>query len=168
MPIGSARRKNLIGARFNNLVVVKFISVNKNGDSIWRFLCNCGNYITTTATLVKRGHIKGCGCLRGERHGASYSTEYSIWHTMIQRCENPNTENYKYYGGRKIKVCRRWRNSFLNFLSDMGKRPIGKTLDRKNNYKGYYPFNCKWSTFKEQRANQRKRVIKKYVARKFV
>lgn len=76
------------------------------------------------------------------------------WASMISRCNNPNRSNYKYYGGRGIKVCRRWKK-FENFLADMGRKPPGKSLDRIDNNKGYSPSNCKWSSKSEQMKNRR-------------
>jgi hypothetical protein len=74
---------------------------------------------------------------------------------MRQRCNNPNAPDYSRYGGRGIEVCRRWQNSFQNFLDDMGERPEGKTLDRADNSKGYEPDNCRWATPTEQQENRR-------------
>lgn len=73
---------------------------------------------------------------------------------MIQRCTNPNRKAYKNYGGRGITVCDSW-SSYDVFLKDMGERPAGKTLDRIDNSRGYYKGNCKWSTPREQKLNQR-------------
>jgi hypothetical protein len=63
---------------------------------------------------------------------------------MIFRCENPNATGYPRYGGREIKVCDRWRKSFLNFLADMGVKPIGTDIHRKNSAGNYRPGNCIW------------------------
>jgi hypothetical protein len=79
---------------------------------------------------------------------------YNSWHTMMQRCGNPNNPQFKDYGERGITVCERWK-TFKNFLTDMGVRPEGLTLDRKDNNKGYTPDNCKWSTKQEQQRNMR-------------
>ena len=74
---------------------------------------------------------------------------------MNARCSNPNNARYSCYGGRGITVCVEWLHNFKQFIADMGDRPEGHTLDRKNNDKGYSPSNCKWSTSKEQASNRR-------------
>ena len=81
---------------------------------------------------------------------------YSTWEGMNQRCNNPNSDAYPYYGGRGIKVCARWK-SFRAFVEDMGPRPPGHTLDRKRPNEGYEPGNCRWATRLEQSWNQRVR-----------
>lgn len=80
---------------------------------------------------------------------------YKTWISMKQRCYNPNSYGYTYYGGRGIIVCDRWKTSFKNFLEDMGERPEGHSLDRINNNGNYEPSNCRWATSKEQSNNKR-------------
>jgi len=82
------------------------------------------------------------------------SKTYNSWRGMIQRCTNPNSSRYKYYGGRGITVCERWR-SFANFLVDMGERPEGLKLERRDNDSSYCKNNCTWATQKEQNNNRR-------------
>lgn len=69
---------------------------------------------------------------------------------MITRCTNPNAWNWKYYGGRGVGICPRWRDSFANFLADMGERPDGMSIDRIDGDKGYEPGNCRWATQTQQ------------------
>jgi len=95
-----------------------------------------------------------------EHHGKTYTKEYNAYCTMKSRCTNPNVKQYKDYGGRGIKVCVSWSNSFQKFLDDMGPKPTPKhTLDRIDNDGDYSPENCKWSTYHEQRLNQRRGTV---------
>jgi hypothetical protein len=97
----------------------------------------------------------------GESWGANKSPEYNVYSAMIQRATNLKNSKWKYYGGRGIGVCDRWRESYPNFLIDMGRKPTPEhTLDRIDNDKGYSADNCRWATREEQRANQRPRTHK--------
>src|SRR5258706_8024855 len=93
----------------------------------------------------------------GHARRIKHSRTYNSWHTMKRRCRTKTDDNYRYYGGRGITVCRRWLK-FENFLADMGARPPYKTLDRKNNNGNYTYSNCKWSTKKQQNNNNRKQA----------
>lgn len=88
---------------------------------------------------------------------------YHVWMSMKERCRNPNFKQFMDYGGRGITVCDRWlepnKQGFLNFVQDMGERPPGYVIDRKDNNQGYSPENCHWVTKKESQKNRRVTVI---------
>jgi hypothetical protein len=91
----------------------------------------------------------------GHTRGRKTTPEFNTWLAMRQRCHDQNHAKYPAYGAKGIRVCERWRESFEAFLEDMGPRPKGMTLDRKENALGYEPSNCRWATPKEQAKNRR-------------
>lgn len=152
--------KDLTGKRFGKLTVIGPHPVRTGYNMIrWICKCDCG-----TDTLVTTGNIgkntNSCGCYRNTQ--GSLSNKHRLWatfSTMHSRCEKERDKNYANYGGRGIKVCKRWK-SFLLFLEDMeaGYRP-GLSIDRINNNKGYSPNNCRWATPKQQTRNRRCSVM---------
>jgi hypothetical protein len=141
-----------------------FLTVLRQEGVFVDCLCACGKEARFLARAVHRGHNKSCGCKHhsgdGTRtHGQANKTpEYQAWQTMIQRCTNPNIISFPDYGGRGIKVCPRWRKSFINFFTDMGPKPLPPrqwSLDRIDNDKGYHPGNCRWARAEVQNNNTR-------------
>lgn len=95
--------------------------------------------------------------LRSERHGETrgnqITVEYATWSSMLRRCYNDHVQNYARYGGKGVRVCRRWHR-FTNFLADMGRRPSNDhTIERRRNDRNYTPSNCYWATRAEQARN---------------
>jgi hypothetical protein len=150
------------GEKFGKLTILKeiekYISPKGHPQRIFLCECECGNIKQIALGHLRKGITQSCGCFHKEllkKHGYSYDSIYKIWSDMKRRCLNSNCKAYKNYGGRGIKVCDRWLESFNNFLEDMGERPEGLSIDRINNDGNYEPSNCKWATNKEQINNRR-------------
>lgn len=152
---------DISGNKYSRLTVISYAGV-VNRKSHWLCLCDCGNELPVRGDSLKDGNTQSCGCLKMDsatRHGHNSSKTgpsrtYTSWQSMIARCYNPRFAHYGRYGGRGIKICDRWRHSFNHFLEDMGERPDGHTLDRKDSTKGYSPNNCRWATPLEQSRNR--------------
>ena len=104
------------------------------------------------AYAANHGEVVHSHCRRGR-----LTPTYRTWDSMIGRCARPSHGAFHKYGAKGVRVCARWRESFVAFLSDMGARPADKTLDRIDNDRGYEPGNCRWATRSEQERNKRKR-----------
>lgn len=97
------------------------------------------------------------------------TSEYTAWVNMKQRCYNPNMAGYERYGGKGVRVCKRWRESFENFIKDMGVKPSKHhSIDRINNRKVYSKKNCRWATRKEQQRNRENNIHIKYNGKNFL
>lgn len=160
LSLGRNGREDLTGKQFGRLTVRNLAGIHK-GRCHWQCVCICGVQVIVCASTLKRGQVKSCGCLsvqvnrsKGKKYFRVFPSEYLSWSAMRQRCSNPQHDAWKDYGGRGIKVCKRW-NSFANFLLDMGTRPPGRSIHRIDNNRGYKPSNCCWGTRKQQAQNRR-------------
>lgn len=160
------------GKKFGRLSVESFAGTRK-GHTYWNCICTCGNTSKVEGFALRAGKITSCGCRQKEivsvansTHGKSHSSEYKSWSKMKERCLNPNSRNWRFYGGRGISVCEKWM-SFGAFLSDMGEKPTRyHSLERINVNGNYDPSNCKWATNKEQCRNKRNTVFVEYDGRR--
>jgi hypothetical protein len=161
------------GEVYNRLQIMKEIDKpNKYHRRYFVCLCDCGNTTSVSLNDLRSGHTKSCGCLNRELsskrysklmlkhgHGKKNNTSktYHSWCSMKRRCKCKTLKHYRLYGGRGIKICKRWEK-FENFLKDMGERPEGKTIDRIDVNGNYEKNNCRWSTAKQQNLNKQKTI----------
>lgn len=135
--------------------------------------CNrCGRDTTKQAYLIKERGTQTCGCGKGKfTHGLSRHPLWSTWDGIRDRCTNPRTRGYESYGACGITPCAGWTGApegFLSFVADMGERPEGMTVDRRDPEGGYWcghcdecvrlgrPANCRWATDEQQSRNKRR------------
>lgn len=153
------KMSSLVGEVFGRFTVISFAGVRDNGVSRWLCRCSCGSEVVHSRGNLKSGAATSCGCASKMReshvkHGMFGTPTYTCWAMMKQRCCNPNAARYDDYGGRGISVCERWE-SFENFLADMGEKPDGRTIERRDVNGNYEPSNCVWETPKAQARNRR-------------
>jgi hypothetical protein len=162
------------GMTYGRLKVIGLGNKRRPNRIYWLCQCECGKKLQVLSQNLNNGSTQSCGCYsrdilikRQTTHGMTKTPEFESWRSMLYRCNNKNYRQYKHYGGRGIRVCKRW-NSFSNFYADMGARPAGTTLDRINTNRGYSKSNCRWATLKEQNRNSRSNVWIKYKGKKIL
>lgn len=165
--------RDLTGDQFGDLTVL-WREPNKNDRVYWRCRCSCKKELGVLAASLTTGHTRSCpDCGRKKagqsntkhghaRHG-NMSREYATYLSMIQRCYNPKSSGFEYYGARGITVCDRWRHGqkgkagFELFLQDMGAKPHPKlTIERRDVNGNYEPSNCYWVPVEVQARNTRR------------
>ena len=162
------------GQRFGRLLILHPVYLDNRERVLC--ICDCGKPKIIREDAIKHGSTKSCGCLsietktkhgHNKRKGSDQRTgTYISWRAMVSRCNQPKDKDYPRYGGVGITVCTEWLD-FRNFLRDMGERPSGKTIDRRDGQKGYEPLNCRWATPKEQAANRRNdETLRKQISEK--
>jgi len=151
-----------IGNRYGKWTVIKFLQMNGKHQQ-YETKCDCGTIGKHNASELRAKKSSQCvnchnkqNALLNTKHGMHKERIYKVWNSMRQRCVNPKTVSYEWYGARGIKVCSRW-NNFMNFYIDMGDREDGMTLDRIDNDGDYEPSNCRWVSHKENCQNRAKR-----------
>lgn len=155
------QRKDITAQAFGYLTVLTQEGKDSQGMLLWKCLCHCGTTVITRGTSLRAGVTTSCGCvgksnlLLPKKHGMATTPTYLSYRSMLTRCLNPKHKNYLRYGGIGITVCQAWLDSFETFYADMGVRPKGMTLDRKDGTKGYYKDNCRWATKLEQVCNMK-------------
>jgi len=153
--------RDITGQKFNRLTAIE-VAERKGCYTMWRFICDCGQEKVARVSHVTSGAIASCGCYQKERqtesatkHGMSNTRIWRIWMLMHQRCRNPNSTPYPWYGAKGIKVCDAWK-TFEQFYADVGDPPSeSHSIDRINPYGDYEPNNVRWATPKQQRQNTR-------------
>lgn len=156
---------NEVGNTYGRLTVISKDVTGSSGQIKWKCGCACGNTVIVRGDSLRSGATLSCKCLNNEiasnlftKHGMYKTPTYRSFYNMLHRCYKASHKNFDNYGGRGIKVCDRWKDSFDNFFSDMGEKPIGMTLDRINNDKNYDPDNCRWATQKVQSRNTSRNI----------
>lgn len=164
--------EDLSGRQFAKLTVVRYAPnrIGKKTRCTWECACVCGNTCYVESTTLRLGRARSCGCARYTEqrrttHGQCRTPAYKSWLSMRDRCRNPNSAIYHFYGGRGIKICAAWE-TFEGFLADMGPTTPGMSIERKDPNGDYCPENCTWIPRNMQNRNTRRTVFVEVDGRK--
>lgn len=162
---GCSKAIDLTGRKFGKLsVICKDQPIQKEDRKVYKWICkcDCGNTVSIRQSSLLSGATKSCGCItKNKKYGDIGKHRLKdIWHSMRERCENPNHKSYKHYGLRNIGVCEEWKDpdtgyiAFYNWAMNNGYK-IGLTIDRIDVNGNYTPDNCRWISNLSQQRNKR-------------
>ena len=162
-------RLSLARQKFDQLTVIRSAGTrSRKGnrkESVWLCKCSCGKTTKVVGSKLTSGHTRSCGCLKKtccRTHGLSSTLAAKSWYAMISRCNNPKDKDYPRWGGRGVRVCRRWLK-LENFIADMGERPSKRhSIERRDNDGNYCKSNCYWALPIQQMSNRRVTVYLTY------
>ena len=163
---------DMIGVRAGRLTVISEAAPRTYGNHttrMWLCKCDCGGFATASGSDLRRGHTKSCGCYCRQRisetskvHGMRHTRIYHTWLDIKGRCHNQRNHSFARYGGRGIKVCDEWRESFISFYKHVSELPHygedGYSIDRIDNNGNYEPGNVRWATVQTQSRNKRNTI----------